>query len=137
MAEWTFEVAKRRLRLADDIPADSLRATIAAHPDLYRMPERVRAREILVRTRADADGLLDPTAELVTAAQTVENGEGVVALRLLSPAEGELQESSRWLAPAPQPQQGRARRESADRESPTSPRSGAAPQNQHAPECYR
>ncbi|MAQ94352.1 MAG: peptidylprolyl isomerase [Rhodothermaceae bacterium] len=58
MAEWTFEVAKRRLRLADDIPADSLRATIAAHPDLYRMPERVRAREILVRTRADADGLL-------------------------------------------------------------------------------
>ena len=58
MAEWTFEVAKRRLRLADDIPADSLRVYVEAHPDQFVMPERVRAREILVRTRADADGLL-------------------------------------------------------------------------------
>lgn len=58
MDEWAFEEAKRRLRLVDDLPEDSLRAHFAAHADLYVMPERVRAREILIATRPEADALL-------------------------------------------------------------------------------
>jgi len=57
MDEWVFAEAKRRLRLDVTIPEDSLRAHFAAHPDAYVVPERVRAREILVATRAEADAL--------------------------------------------------------------------------------
>ena len=56
MDEWVFAEAKRRLRLVD-IPEDSLRAVYDRDPSVYRVPERVRAREILVATRAEADAL--------------------------------------------------------------------------------
>ncbi|MEM6289388.1 MAG: peptidylprolyl isomerase, partial [Bacteroidota bacterium] len=58
MEDWVFEEAKRRLRLVDDVPEDTLRAHFASHAELYGMPERVRAREILVATRPEADALL-------------------------------------------------------------------------------
>ena len=57
MDDWVFEAAKRRLRLVDDVPADSVRAHWAAHRGDFRMPERVRASEILVERRALADSL--------------------------------------------------------------------------------
>ncbi len=58
MDEWVFAEAKRRLRLVDDVPEDTLRAHFAAHADAYVMPEQVRAQEILVATRTEADDLL-------------------------------------------------------------------------------
>ena len=57
--DWVFETAKRRLRFDGDIPEDSLRAHFAAHAADYVMPERVRAREILVATRAEADAVVE------------------------------------------------------------------------------
>ena len=57
MDEWVFDAAKRRLRLVDDIPADSLRAHFEAHRADYEMPIRIRASEILVERRALADSL--------------------------------------------------------------------------------
>ncbi len=60
--DWVFESAKRRLRFDGDIPEDSLRAHWAARTADFVMPERVRAREILVATRAQADALRDELA---------------------------------------------------------------------------
>ena len=57
MEDWVFEDAKRRLRLQDDVPEDSLRAHFQAHRAGYVVPERVRASEVLVETRAEADRL--------------------------------------------------------------------------------
>ena len=58
MDDWVFSEAKRRLRLVDDVPEDTLRAHFAANADAYQLPERVRAREILVATKAEADVIL-------------------------------------------------------------------------------
>ena len=58
LEDWVFTEAKRQLRADVPIPADTLRAHYAAHADRYRVPERVRAAEILVETRAEADRLL-------------------------------------------------------------------------------
>lgn len=57
MDEYVFAEAKRRLRLDVQVPEDALRAHVAAHPDDFVTPERVRLREILVATRAEADAL--------------------------------------------------------------------------------
>ncbi|MEM0963318.1 MAG: peptidyl-prolyl cis-trans isomerase [Bacteroidota bacterium] len=57
MDDWVFEEAKRRLRLDVTVPEDSLVAHYEAHAADYVTPERVRAREILVATRAEADAL--------------------------------------------------------------------------------
>ena len=61
MEAWVFDEAKRRLRGTLAVPDDSLRAAFAAaraqNPDAYTVPERVRASEILVATRAQADDL--------------------------------------------------------------------------------
>ena len=56
--DWVFETAKRRLRFEGDIPEDSLRTYWAARSADYVTPERVRAREILVATKAEADQVL-------------------------------------------------------------------------------
>ena len=58
LEDWVFSEAKRQLRADVPIPADTLRAHYAAHADRYTVPERVRAAEILVETRAQADRLL-------------------------------------------------------------------------------
>ena len=57
MDAWVFDEAKRRLSLTVEAPADSVAAYYAAHADAYRLPERVRAAEVLVATRAEADAL--------------------------------------------------------------------------------
>ena len=57
LENWIFADAKRRLRASIRIPDDTLRAHFAARAADYTTPERVRASEILVETRADADRL--------------------------------------------------------------------------------
>lgn len=54
---WVFEHAKRRLRLDVEVPEAELRAHYDAHAARYLVPERVRASEILVASRAEADAL--------------------------------------------------------------------------------
>jgi parvulin-like peptidyl-prolyl isomerase len=53
-ADWVFAEAKRQLRTAAPVPDDTLRAHWAANTDLYTVPDRVRAREVLVATLAEA-----------------------------------------------------------------------------------
>ena len=55
--DWVFNHAKRQLR-GGAVPDDSLYAEYRTHGDRYQTPERVEAAEILVATRAEADGLL-------------------------------------------------------------------------------
>ena len=55
--DWTFAEAKRRLRTETPIPVDTLRAAWSADRDLYVVPERVRVREVLLATRAEAEAV--------------------------------------------------------------------------------
>lgn len=57
MDNWVFEHAKRRLRTEVRVPEDTLRAHFEAHGANYVTPERVRVREILVASRAEAQRL--------------------------------------------------------------------------------
>ncbi|WP_420455171.1 peptidylprolyl isomerase [Rubrivirga sp.] len=57
MDDWVFDEAKRRLRADVDVPEAALRAHFDAHRADFVTPERVRATEILVETRAQADAL--------------------------------------------------------------------------------
>lgn len=56
--DWTFAEAKRGLRQDAPVPADTLRAAFARDHDLYLTEPAVRAREILVATRQEADAAL-------------------------------------------------------------------------------
>ncbi len=57
MDDWVFTEAKRRLLADVIVPEATLRAHFDAHRADFVTPERVRAREILVATRAQADAL--------------------------------------------------------------------------------
>lgn len=57
MDEWIYRTAKARVTAGVDVPADSVRAYFEAHREVYVVPEKVRVREILTETRAEADAL--------------------------------------------------------------------------------
>ena len=58
MDEWVFDEAQRLLRLDLEVPGDSLVAHFEAHRADFVAPEAIRAREILVATRLEADAIL-------------------------------------------------------------------------------
>ncbi len=58
MDDWVFGDAKRRLRASVEVPEPALRAHFDAHRADFATPERVRATELLVGTRAEADDLV-------------------------------------------------------------------------------
>ncbi|GIV59409.1 MAG: hypothetical protein KatS3mg043_0498 [Rhodothermaceae bacterium] len=55
--EWIWEQAFTRIVAGTVVPEDTLRAHYEAYRDAFVVPERVRVREILVATKAEAESL--------------------------------------------------------------------------------